>query len=646
MKKYFLWLGLTAALSLGGKMEVKRYQKENLTVENIPAIPESLVQRLRSFQNVRGASFGAWLPADQGMLIFTRFAEAAQIHRVNAPGGMRRQLTFFGEPIGGGEVCPDPRVPYFLFSKDSAGDEQHQIYKFNYADESYEMLTDGKARNESCVWANRSPRFAFSSTMRNGRDFDIWVGELEGARSFQVVAKAGGSWDPVDWSPDDQSLLLLNYVSANESYYHILNLTDQRMAKLNPQNQKVAYGKARWSRDGKGIFLISDQFGAFRQLLYYDLQTEAFRILTKKIPWDIEDFDLAADGKRIALIANEDGWSALYLLAPDQGNLVPVSLPRGQYFDIKFKPDGKQLAIVLNTSRASSDVYVRNLDTGEIIRWTESETAGLATKDFVDPELIRYPSFDTVEGTRRLIPAFYYRPKNAAAPFPVLIVCHGGPEGQFTPSFAPFTEFYLNELGIAVIFPNVRGSSGYGKEFLELDNGAKREDAVKDVGALLDWIAGNPELDARRVAVSGGSYGGYMALAVMTNYPDRLCAGVDFCGISNFVTFLESTAEYRRDRRRAEYGDERDPAMREFLNRISPLTNVGKIKKPMFIVQGQNDPRVPVTEAEQMVKAIRDNGVEVWYLRAKDEGHGFAKKTNRDYYNQAFIMFLEKFLVP
>jgi dipeptidyl aminopeptidase/acylaminoacyl peptidase len=270
----------------------------------------------------------------------------------------------------------------------------------------------------------------------------------------------------------------------------------------------------------------------------------------------------------------------------------------------------------------------------------------LVTNDFVDPELIRCPSFDTVAGKRRTIPAFYYRPKNAAAPFPVLIVCHGGPEGQFTPSFAPFTEYYLGELGIAVIFPNVRGSSGYGKEFLELDNGAKREDAVKDVGALLDWIAGNPELDARRVAVSGGSYGGYMALAVMTNYPDRLCGGVDFCGISNFVTFLESTAEYRRDRRRAEYGDERDSAMRELLNRISPLSNAGKIKKPMFIVQGKNDPRVPVTEAEQMVGAIRANGVEVWYLRAEDEGHGFAKKTNRDFYNQAFIMFLEKFLVP
>lgn len=627
-------------------MEVNRYQKENLMIENVPAIPVSLVQKLRSFQNVRGASFSAWLPADQGMLIFTRFAEAAQIHRVMNPGGMRRQLTFFGEPVGGGEVCPDPKVPYFLFTKDSAGDEQHQIYKFNYADESYEMLTDGKARNEACLWTNRGDRFAFSSTMRNGRDFDVWVGDLEGTPSFQIVAQEGGTWYPIDWSPDDSSLLLLNYISANESYYHILNLAEKRLEKLNPQAQKIAYGMARWSRDGKGIFLISDQFSEFWQLLYYDLQSKTFKVLTEKISWDIEDFDLADDGQRIALIANEGGWSALYLLAPDKGDPVSVPLPQGQIFGVKFKPDSKSLAVVLNTSRAPSDVYVRILETGEMVRWTESETAGLATKDFVDPVLIRYPTFDTAAGQPRLIPAFYYRPKNTPPPFPVLIICHGGPEGQYKPSFASLTEYYLDELGIAVIFPNVRGSSGYGKGFLELDNGGKREDAVKDVGALLDWIAGNPELDCRRVAVSGGSYGGYMALAVMTNYPDRLCGGVDFCGISNFVTFLESTAEYRRDRRRFEYGDEREPAMREFLNRISPLTNAGKIRKPMFIVQGRNDPRVSVTEAEQMVKAIRDNGVEVWYLRAEDEGHGFAKKANRDYYNQAFIMFLKKFLKP
>jgi len=626
-------------------MEVKRIQRDNLVIENIPAIPDSLVRRLGSFQNARSASFGAWLPQDQGMIVFTRFAEATQIHRVKVPGGMRRQLTFFKEPVGGCEVCPDPAVPYFLFTKDSAGDEQYQIYKYNYAEENYEMLTDGKTRNETCVWSNRGDRFAFSSTMRNGRDFDIWTGTLEGARSFQIVAREGGTWDPVDWSPDDSSLLILNYISINEAYYHVLNLAEKRLEKLNPQGEKAAYGKARWSRDGKGIFLVSNRSSEFRQLLYYDLRTKAFKVLSGNIPWDIEDFDLSADGKRIALIANEDGWSALYLWATGNGEPARVFLPRGQVYNIKFNPDGQHLALTMNTSRAPGDIYVRAMGTGDMTRWTASETAGLKTGDFVDPELIRYPTFDSVAGRPRMIPAFFYRPKNCASPYPVLIDCHGGPEGQSVPGFAPLTQYYLVELGIAVILPNVRGSSGYGKEFLEMDNGDKREGAVRDVGALLDWIAANPELDRRRVAVSGGSYGGYMSLAVMTNYSDRLCAGIDFCGISNFVTFLESTAEYRRDRRRAEYGDERDPQMREFLNRISPLTNAGKINKPMFIVQGLNDPRVPVTEAEQIVRAVRQNGVEVWYLRAEDEGHGFAKKANRDFYNQSFIMFMEKFLL-
>jgi dipeptidyl aminopeptidase/acylaminoacyl peptidase len=626
-------------------MKVKRYQKENLTVENIPVIPETLVKKLESYQNARSAFFCDWLPADKGMLIRTRFAEATQIHRVEIPKGMRRQLTFFNEPVGGGLVCPDPRVPYFLFGKDSAGDEQNQIYKFNYDRDGCEMLTDGVSRNDSYVWSNSGDRYAFSSTMRNGRDFDVWLGNLEGQKSFTPVVQQAGSWEPVDWSPDDRCLIVLHYVSANESYYYLLNIADKNLVPFNPVDQKIAYGKARWSRDGEGIYVISDQLGNFKQLLYYDLAAMKFNVLSEKIPWDIEDFDLSSDGERLALISNEDGWGKLYLRRTETGALEKASLPLGQVAGLKFNPDGSRLALVINTSRTPNDVYVMETATGILTRWTESETAGLATDNFTEPELIHYPTFDSPSGRPRMIPAFYYRPLGTKLPYPVLIICHGGPESQFVPDFLPLTQYYCNELGIAVIFPNVRGSSGYGKEYVKLDDWEKREDAVKDIGALLDWIAGNPELEARRVAVSGGSYGGYMVLAVMAHYADRLCSGVDLCGISNFVTFLENTAEYRKDLRRAEYGDERIPGMREFLNRISPLSNASEIRKPLFIIQGKNDPRVPVTEAEQIVKAVRRNGIEVWFLLADDEGHGFQKKKNRDLYNQAYVLFLDKFLL-
>jgi dipeptidyl aminopeptidase/acylaminoacyl peptidase len=300
--------------------------------------------------------------------------------------------------------------------------------------------------------------------------------------------------------------------------------------------------------------------------------------------------------------------------------------------------------MVLNTARTPGDVHSIDLDDAALVRWTFSETGGLDSEGFVEPTLVRYPTFDEVDGATRMIPSFYYRPRGKG-PFPVIIDIHGGPEGQERPYFDPLGQYALNEMGIAILAPNVRGSDGYGKSYLLLDNGFRREDSVKDIGALLDWIGRQPELDSERVAVMGGSYGGYMVLASMVRYDERLRAGIDIVGIGNFVTFLENTKEYRRDLRRVEYGDERDPEMREFLSRISPSNNASKITKPLFVIQGLNDPRVPVSESEQMVKVIRDGAGEVWYLLAKDEGHGFRKKPNRDYMHGAMVLFLETFLL-
>jgi dipeptidyl aminopeptidase/acylaminoacyl peptidase len=338
---------------------------------------------------------------------------------------------------------------------------------------------------------------------------------------------------------------------------------------------------------------------------------------------------------------NEDGASKLMLrdLAA-QKEMASPELPFGVIGSFEFDAAGERLAFSLQTPGQPYDVWVYGLANGKLERWTQSEIGPLDAKRFVAPALVRYPSFDAVDGKPREIPAWVYKPAGSG-PHPVLINIHGGPEAQSLPLFSIATQQWV-ELGYAVITPNVRGSSGYGKTYLALDNGMKREDSVKDIGALLDWIATQDDLDASRIVLIGGSYGGYMVLSAMSHYNDRLRGAIDIVGISNFVTFLESTAEYRRDLRRPEYGDERDPEMREYLQKISPLNNAGKINKPMLIVQGQNDPRVPVTESEQMVAKIRANGGEVWYLVGLNEGHGFAKRDNVDYYQWAVALFLEK----
>jgi dipeptidyl aminopeptidase/acylaminoacyl peptidase len=640
--KIFISLFLLIILTYA---RVDRYKKGNLVIENIPTIPARISQKLELYQNVRAASFRDWLPYDNGILIATRFGEAYQLHIVEVPKGVRQQLTFFREPVSGGLVCPDFKKPYLLFTKDSAGNEVDQIFKFNLRTKEYKLLSDGKSRHLAVLWSNKGDKFSFSSNMRNNRDFDIYIGTLEGKKRFETVLQKEGYWYAVDWSPDDKKLLVKEYISASESYYYIIDIHKKDLIQVNPLEQKISYGSARWAKDGKGIYLVSDQFSDFKQLLYYDLGNKKSEILSKQIPWDVEDFELSPVADTIACISNEDGVSRLYFINAKTQEISQVRLPLGYIYNMKFKPDGEHLAFVLNTPKSQSDVYSLNLKNKTLIRWTYSELGGLDINNFIEPQLIHYETFDSIDGKPRMIPAFYYTPTKFKPPYPVLIDCHGGPTVQYTPTFSSMIQFFLDEMGIAVIGPNYRGSSGYGKEYLMLDDEYKREDAVRDIGALLDWIEKQPELDSRRIAVTGGSYGGYMSLASMVLYGDRLKCGIDEWGISNFVTFLENTGRYRVDLRRTEYGDERDPEMRKFLNEISPLTNAHKIKKPMFVVQGLNDPRVPVSEAEQIVEAVRKNGIDVWYLLAEDEGHGFGKKSNWDYYREALILFLEKYLL-
>ena len=532
---------------------------------------------------------------------------------------------------------------------DQGGGEFYQFYWYDLDKGTATLLTSGgETRQEYFLWANSGTRAVFSSTKRNGKDFDLYVMEGVNASSVRVLKQTEGKWGAIDWSPDDSQFLVIHSVSINESYLYVADPKTGDMKEINPTGgtKKIYYGDARFARDRKGIYYTSDEDNEFLRLTYHDLATGKKDIVSS-LSWDVKTVDVSNDGKWIAYGANEGGISKLYL-ARTSNITKPqqLDLPVGVITSLKFDWLSTRLGFNLSSAQTPSDVFSIDLKSKKIARWTFSEIGGLNAEKFVSPKLIQYPTFDSVDGKPRLIPAFYYRPSgDSKKPFPVIINIHGGPESQAVATFNSTFQYWINELGAAVLVPNVRGSTGYGKSYAMLDNGMRREDSVKDIGKLLDWIASQPELDAKRVAVYGGSYGGYMVLSSLFHFPDRIKCGVDSVGISNFVTFLESTEDYRRDLRRPEYGDERDPKMREFLIKISPTTNAAKIRSALLVVQGKNDPRVPITESEQMVKVIRKQGGKVWYLMAKDEGHGFAKRTNRDFLLNTVSLFLEENLL-
>ena len=643
----------TASSPAAAKPTVARLEQGNRITENIPAIPQALIDRLNRYQNTRGASVAGWT-RDGCLLIGTRFAETNQAHRVCQPLGMREQLTFYPEPLG--SIVPAPAVAAkdgFVFSKDKGGDEFSQLYWFDHATREVSLLTDGKRTQNSGPRFSRDGRLmAYRSTARNGTDTDVWVRDVATGEAKPVVT-AGGSWGALDFSPDNRSLLVMKGVSAAESYPGEVDLQTGKLTMFPVDGGKAAFGGFAYSHDGKSVYFVSDEpvdgvAQEFKTLRHHDPKTGKLTVLSGRIPWDVEGFTLSDDGKHLAYVTNEDGISRLRVLAlPAHREIKLPALPVGVFGSGDFSPDGKRLALSINGATSPSDVYVIDLAKATLARWTQSEVGGLDAAKFVAPTLIRYPTFDEVDGKRRTIPAFYYRPANVPAgrKLPVIINIHGGPEGQSQPTFNPTAQFLANEMGVAMLVPNVRGSTGYGKTYLSLDNADKREDSVKDIGALLDWIAQQPELDASRVGVVGGSYGGYMVLASLVHYSDRIRAGIDVVGISHFGTFLKNTESYRRDLRRVEYGDERDPKMAETFERISPLNNAARIRAKLFVAQGRNDPRVPWTEAEQIVKAVRANGQPVWYLLFSDEGHGFRKKSNNDYFGAASILFWEQNLL-
>ena len=607
-------------------------------LEGTPPIPDALRARLQQYLNTRYANMTDVSDDGRTMLVSTRFGDSTQVHLVAAPGAARTQLTFARDPVQSSAFVPGSSRS-LVYVTDVGGDEQYQIFRLDLDGWRTTRLTDGKSRNVNPVWSADGKKLAWASTARNGRDFDVWVSDGATPASAALAVEGKGQWVPLEFSRDGGSLLIQEEISISHTRLYLADLGKKTVTNLTPGDAPVAYRDAALSPDGRRAYVASDRSGEFVSLHELDIARRSWRPLAAGIPWNVDELELSRDGRTLAFVVNEGGFGRLHLLdTRTRREKAAAGVPDGIVDGLRFARNAPVIGFSLLSPVRSTDAYTYDTRRNKAARWTESEMGGLDPARFVAPTIIEYPSFD---GTK--IPALYYRPAGPG-PFPVVIDIHGGPEGQQRPIFSPVEQFLVAEDGVAVLAPNVRGSDGYGKTYLARDNGFKREDSVKDIGALLDWVAQQKELDAKRVGVIGGSYGGYMVLASLVHFSDRIAAGVEIVGISNFVTFLENTAEYRRDLRRVEYGDERDPAMRKHLQAISPLAHVDRIRSALFVAQGANDPRVPASEGEQIVRAVRKAGRDVWYMVAPDEGHGFKKKDNTDTFTLLALIFLEKHL--
>lgn len=636
MRKILLSVAALGVLAVPAAAQTapQREERGALRVENVPETPADVSDRLRQYVNTRSAGFADWTP-DGGVLILTRFGDTAQIHRVDQPLGARSQLTFYEERVTGASIRPGARE--ILFTRDVGGNENFGGYLLDGATGRARQFTDEGTRNEGFIWSDDGAQIAWSFVPNAEPNYDIFVSSADGSQRRRVLDAEGAVY-PADFSPDGTKLLLQRYISIAETQMSLLDIATGQATRLTP-DITVSYQGGEFTPDGRSIITTSDEGSQFHRLVRIDLATGARTVLTPNLNWGVESFDLSPDGRTIAYVVNEAGQSTLHLMNARNLRALPApELPPGIVGGVTFDRASQRIGFTLNSSTAPGDVYSWDLRARRLTRWTQSETGGIPQSTFVNPELISWTSFDGRE-----ITGFLYRPRTPG-PHPVIVQIHGGPESQFRPGFSSTIQYWVNELGVAVIAPNVRGSDGYGRDFLALDNAERREDSVLDIGALLDWIDAENTLDDDRVVVYGGSYGGYMVLASMTHYNDRLAGAVDIVGISNFATFLENTSGYRRDLRRAEYGDERNPEMRAVFDRISPLNNIGNVNKPIFVIHGYNDPRVPVSEAEQVYAAVRRNGGEAWLMIAMNEGHGFSRRENQEAQREAETLFFRRVL--
>jgi dipeptidyl aminopeptidase/acylaminoacyl peptidase len=631
---------LAALLSAAAPLAAQVEKPGALVADGIPPVPNELAEKTRAYMEFRTASLQGWNPRTRGIAITTRFGNVPQVHEVARPLASRRQVTFEPDTIAGASYSRG-KGDVMVVQKDIGGNEFWQLYRLENG--RLVLLTDGKSRNSLDAWSRDGRWIAYTSTRRNGADNDIYIMDPRRPGSDRRVAEVkGGGWSVLDFTPDGNGAIVANYVSVTNVDLYRMNIRNGRMTPVGDHRQDIAYGTAQYAPDGT-LWVTSDEGSDFQRLGTLDPASGRFTALAPAQNWDVENFDISDDGRLIAYTVNEAGVSRLKLMdvATRRVRDVP-GLPTGTIGSLEIAPWG-DVGVTVASARTAADVYSVSPATLAVTRWTESETGGLETNLNVEPQLVETRSFD---GER--VSGFLYRPDPRKFPGrrPLIMSIHGGPEGQSRPGFLGRNNYYLNELGIALFYPNVRGSTGYGKRFVALDNGPNlRENSVQDIGAFLDILGRDRAIDAKRIGVTGGSYGGYMCYASAIRYGDRLRGANCSVAISNFVTFLENTQSYRRDLRRVEYGDERDPAQRAKLLAISPMTRSREIAIPLMVVTGGNDPRVPASEADQMVKAVRANGRAAWHLLGQDEGHGFSKKANQDYLFWTSLMFWQQNLL-
>lgn len=635
-----IWTYGVAAMAIMASMPAlaDAPKPEALVADGVPPVPDDVVAETRPYMENRSAGFAGWNAADKSMLISTRFGNVNQLHTVSGPMMDRHQISFEAEPLGGNW---SPTGDILVAQKDIGGNEFYQIYTLK--DGKLKLLTDGKSRNGINAWSKDGELIAYTSTKRNGTDNDIYVMNPRDPSTARLVKEVkGGGWGLADFTPDKKSAVIVEYKSVTDSKPYLLDLATGTTTPIGDHSKEIAFGGGKFAPDGI-FWATSDEGSDFQRLGTVDLKTGKFTPKNPEKKWDVAGFDISKDGKFLTYVTNEAGIDKLHIMDLPSGKVRQVTgLPAGGIGGLEIAPWG-EIGFSMTSAKSPTDAWSVNPKTMKLTRWTQSETGGLDPNVNVEPEFVEVKSFDGEP-----VSGFLYRPdaKKFPGKRPLIVNIHGGPEGQSTPGFMGRTNYLINEMGIAVFYPNVRGSTGFGKRFVSLDNGPfKREDSVKDIGAFLDVFDKDVALDKSKFAVTGGSYGGYMCYASAIRYGDRLKGALCVVAISNFVTFLENTQSYRRDLRRVEYGDERDPAQKAKLIEISPMTSVSKLKIPLMVVTGGNDPRVPPSEADQIVTAVRAQGGEASHLLGKNEGHGFAKKENQDYLFWATLDFWKKNLL-
>ena len=640
MASKLLTFALAALVLAAGGARAQTVKPDAITADGVPRIPRALAEALTPYDEARYAVAMDWNARDRSLLIAALSANTAQLHTVALPMAERQRIT--SEPDRIANAAWSPKGDVLVAQKDVGGAEFYQLY--TVAKDRLSLITDGKSRNLFGAFSRDGRLVGYTSTRRDGADTDLYVIDPRNPKTDHMVAKvSGGGWSFDAFTPDGRGAVVTDAISVTRSALYSLDLQTGALTPLTNEKAEVAWQGVQVGPDG-AIWVLSDKGSNVARLGTLDARTGAFRPVTPPMTWEVEAFDLARDGSFVVYSVNEAGVSRLHILDVRSGRDRTVdSLPYGVIENIHIAPWGA-VAVTVTSPRIVADAFVVDPKTLSVVRWTRSEAGGLDPARNADAELVSLNSFDGEP-----ISGFIYRPdaKRFPGPRPLIIDIHGGPESQARPYYNSNLDNYLiDELGVAVFYPNVRGSTGFGKRFVSLDDGPfKREDTVKDIGAFLDHFAKDPGIDAKRIGVTGASYGGYMTLAALTHYSDRLRAGIEMAGFSNFVTFLEHTETYRQDLRRVEYGDERDPAQRAKLIEISPLTQADRISVPLMVITGANDPAVPPEEAEQIIKAVRARGMPVWSLSAANEGHGYARKENQDYADLAQLTFWKAYLL-